>query len=72
MDGDDDITCSLNIATDTKGSYPPQWIIVGEQFFKDFVIVIDQDAQNFSFGLSKSANEGAKIEGPPSPDPPVP
>ena len=56
--------CNLNIALDNGKDLPSEWIILGASFFKDFVTVISYNTNNFSFGLSKDANVGAKIEGP--------
>ena len=47
--------CELNIGLD-NGSLPSDWMIVGQTFFKDFVLSIDYDNNLFSIGLSKNAH----------------
>ena len=45
-----------NITTSTSGL-----IAIGRPFFENFVTVIDYEANNFNFSLSKDAQDGARI-----------
>ena len=37
------------------------YVLIGQTFLKDYVIAMDYDKKTYSFGLSKSANQGASI-----------
>ena len=52
----------LNIALGDD-DLPSDWIILGQTFFKDFVLAIDYDNNIFSIGLSKKAHYGAEVNG---------
>ena len=60
--------CELNIHLD-NGDLPSDWIIVGQTFFKDFVLSVDYDNNLYSIGLSKNAHYGAEVNGQGLPKP---
>ena len=70
QDGSD---CVLGIVTvDVNKKLPPDWIILGVPFFKDFVTSINYETSSFSYALSKKANAGATVGPTPTPIPPHP